>query len=149
MPRFETAHDFPFAVAPLFAFLLRPANRMALALPALHLQLLEGPEVLALGARVRLSARRWGLSREMLSEVTVFEVDALIVEEQRTGPFRAWTHTQRFAGLAEGRARLVDAIDYEPPGGMLGLILSAAAIKRELTASFAHRDRRLIELLGG
>src|SRR5437016_5175324 len=50
MPRFETAHDFPFAVAGVFDFLVRTGNRVALAPPGLHMRLVEGPEVLALGA---------------------------------------------------------------------------------------------------
>src|SRR5207248_11543672 len=122
-------------------------NRVALASPSLQMRLIEGPEVLAPGARVRLSARRWGMVRELVSEVTAFEVGALIVEEQREGPFAAWKHTQRFTAMPDGGSRRVDVVDYEAPGGMLGLMLSAAAIERELRASFEHRNGRLVELL--
>jgi ligand-binding SRPBCC domain-containing protein len=147
MPRFETAANFPFPVGRVFAYLLRPANRVALAPPQLQLRLIEGPEVLVVGARVTVQGRRWGLSRRLVSEVTALEADASIVEEQREGPFRAWRHAQRFEALPDGGARLLDAIDYEPPGGMLGLLLSAGAVECELAGAFAHRDRRLRELL--
>jgi ligand-binding SRPBCC domain-containing protein len=96
-----------------------------------------------------VQARRWGLSRRLTSEVTTLEPDALIVEEQRVGPFRAWKHTQRFEALPDGGTRLRDAIDYEPPGGLLGLTLTAPAVERELAGAFAHRNGKLVELLAG
>jgi ligand-binding SRPBCC domain-containing protein len=149
MPRFETEQRFSVPVGRVFGLLLRPATRVALAPPELQLRLVEAPEVLAAGARVVVQARRWGLSRRLASEVTALEPEALIVEEQRDGPFRAWKHTQRFEALADGGTRLRDAIDYEPPGGMLGLTLTAGAVEHELAGAFAHRNRKLAEMLAG
>ena len=149
MARFETEQRLSFPVGRVFGLLLRPATRVALAPPHLHLRLIEAPEVLVAGARVVVQARRWGLSRRLASEVTTLEPETLIVEEQRDGPFRVWKHTQRFEALPDGGTRLRDAIDYEPPGGLLGLTLTAGAVERELAGAFAHRNRKLTELLAG
>ena len=109
----------------------------------------EAPDELQLGSRLTVRGRRWGVTQRMVSEITAFEEGALIVEEQRQGPFRAWRHTQRFAPSADGGVRITDGIDYEPPGGVLGRLATAEAIRRELERAFAYRRERLAELLGG
>ena len=73
--------------------------------------------------------------------------DTLLVLEQRQGPFRKWVHTQRLEATADG-ARLSERVDYEPPGGLLGLTVTAAFLERELTALFAFRRAKLAQLLG-
>ncbi len=69
------------------------------------------------------------------------------MEEQRQGPFRSWRHVQRFAPSPDGGVRITDAIEYEPPGGVLGRLATAEAIRRELEGAFAYRRERLTELL--
>jgi hypothetical protein len=71
----------------------------------------------------------------------------VLIEEQRQGPFRRWIVTRRLEPLPDGGTRLNDAIDFEPPGGVLGLALRAETIERDLTWLFEHRGRALTELL--
>ena len=40
-----------------------------------------------------------------------------------------------------------DLIEYEPPGGMMGLILNEARIRSQLEEGFAHRQDELKYLL--
>ncbi len=148
MPRVESSVELPFPVGRLFAFLSRPADRIAVAPPDLNLQLVEAPEVLALGARVTVRVRSYGMSRLLVSEVTAFEADVRIVEEQRDGPFRAWTQTQSFTALDATTTRLADVVEFEPPTGLLGRFLSAASVERDLRAAFAFRDAALLQRLG-
>jgi ligand-binding SRPBCC domain-containing protein len=146
MPRFETAEWYAAAVGRAFDLFRRPAERVRLAPPELHLQLVEGPEVLHLGARVVVRGRRWGVTQRMETEATAFEPDALIAEEQRRGPFGRWSHVQRFTAEGAG-VRVADVIEYEPPGGVLGRLATAEAIAGELTRIFAYRRGRLTERL--
>ncbi len=148
MPTFEISECYPTTPARAFALFRRPAERVRLAPPELHLRLEEAPDELQLGSRLTVRGRRWGVTQRMVSEITAFEEAALIVEEQRRGPFRSWRHAQRFAPSPDG-VTITDAIEYEPPGGVLGRLATTEAIRRELERAFAYRRERLAELLGG
>lgn len=148
MPRFERTETYPSPPAKAFALFRRPAERIRMAPPDLHLKLEEGPTELQRGSRLTVRGRRWGVSQRMASEITALEEDALIVEEQCKGPFRSWKHTQRFEASPEGGVHIADLIEYEPPGGMLGLMATAEVIRGELERVFAYRRERLMELLG-
>ena len=108
MPLFEQSETYAAPPARAFALFRRTAERLRLAPPELHLQLVEGPAELRLGSRLTVRGRRWGVTQRMVSEITAFEEGALIVEEQRQGPFRSWKHTQRFEPNAGGGVRIVD-----------------------------------------
>jgi len=148
MPHFEATTTVRRPLTEVFDFLSRPANLIELTPPEFNVRLVEGPERLHLGARVVLHARRWGFTQPLVSEVTAFEPDRLIVDEQREGPFPKWVHTHLFETLPEG-TRLSDRIDFETPGGMLGFLLTPESIASELQDLAAYRERRLQELLEG
>src|SRR5262249_41163054 len=132
----------------VFDFFVRPANLLAASPPELHLRLDEAPERLCLGARVVVRGRRWGVPHRAVTEVTLFEPGVVFVEEQRDGPFRRWVPTPRFEG-AGGGGRVPDRIDFEPPGGILGLTVTAGFVPRDLEWAFEYRKKRLSEMLGG
>ena len=148
MPKFEHTESHPAPPARAFDLFRRPAERVRLAPPELHLHLVEGPTELQLGSRLTLRGRRWGVTQRMVSEITAFEDGVVIVEEQRQGPFRLWKHTQRFAPAADGRVHIIDVIEYDPPGGVLGRLATAEVIGRELDRLFSYRREKLTELLG-
>jgi ligand-binding SRPBCC domain-containing protein len=147
MPRFETSQDFAFPLERVFDVFTRPANLVRVMPPELHFQVLEAPERLALGSRVTVQGRRWGLGQRVTSAVTAFEAGVLFIQEQVAGPFRRWVHRHEFEALAEGGTRVREAIDFEPPGGVLGLQLTPAAVERELDRVFARRRKEWVELL--
>jgi ligand-binding SRPBCC domain-containing protein len=77
-------------------------------------------------------------------EVTGLERPCLLIEEQRQGPFRRWITTHRFEPINEGTL-LSLRVEFEPPGGILGLTVTEAFIRRELEWIFQHRAERLRE----
>lgn len=147
MPHFEAAITLRYPVAEVFDFLSHPAHWIELTPPEFNAHLEGAPEQLSLGARVVVQARRWGFTQRLVSEVTAFQPDQLIVDEQREGPFRKWVHTQRFEAIPGGTL-LSERIEFEPPDGMLGFLLTAESILSELQELFAYREERLPELLG-
>jgi ligand-binding SRPBCC domain-containing protein len=137
MPLFETSLVLARPVAEVFDFLARPANLVRCTPPELSMQVVEGPERLRLGARLTLQARRWGIQQTIVREITHFEPDGCFVEEQRQGPFSHWAHTRHFEAVPGG-CRLTDRIKFEPPGGMLGLLVNAETIERDLRWIFDY-----------
>ena len=99
--------------------------------------------------RVTVQTRRWGVAIRLTTEVTALEPNRLLVEEQRQGPFRRWIVTRTLEPLGGGRTRLAEAVEFDPPGGMLGLRATAVRIEAELGELFAHRNAQLAVLLGG
>src|SRR5579884_1284135 len=119
MPSFDAVQTVPRPLAEVFEFFLDPANLVRVSPPELHMRLVEGPPRLQLGSVIVLQGRRWGVPQRVVSAVTAFEPAASFVDEQRQGPFRRWRHVHRFEAAPEG-TRIVDHIDYDPPGGLLG-----------------------------
>lgn len=148
MPRFERTLVLRCPIRRVWEFLCRPANVVAVSPPELHMRLLEGPEVLSLGARIVVQMRRWGITQRLASEVTALVPESLLVDEQREGPFSKFAHTHRLEPVAEG-TRMVDQIDFEAPGGLLGLVVTAASIQSDLEWAFDCRSKKFRELLEG
>jgi ligand-binding SRPBCC domain-containing protein len=142
MAQVRNVLDIARPVSEVFDFLARPANLVQLAPAELQLELVKGPERLQLGAVLHWKARRLGISQDLVNEVIAFEEAALIDEQQRQGPFKRWRYLHCFEATDDG-TRLTEELNYEPPGGMLGLLVSAAAIQRDLDKLFAYREQQL------
>jgi ligand-binding SRPBCC domain-containing protein len=148
MPLFEAITFLSQPITEVFSFLSLPANLIEVTPPEFNLRVVEAPERLHRGARVVVQARRWGFAQRLVSEITAFEPDRLLVDEQREGPFAKWIHAHLLEAVPGG-TRMTDRIDFEAPGGMLGFLLTPQAITAELQEMFVYRERRFKELLGG
>lgn len=147
MPRFESVQWFPKPVDEVFDFFVQTANLVRISPPDLNLRLAAGPERVVLGSTIKLEGRRWGIAQRMRNEIVAYEPNVRFVDEQREGVFKSWRHAHEFAA-ADGGTQVTDRIDYEPPGGMLGLVVTAGMMERELRSMFEHRKKVLAELLG-
>lgn len=147
MATFESTQVFPVPLEDLFRFFRDPANLVRVSPPELHMQLVEAPEQLDVGSRIVLRGSRWGIPQRVVSEVTALTPLESFTDEQREGPFGKWVHSHRFERVPEG-TRVHDVIDYEPPGGLLGLFIPGRMIENDLRWIFAFRQRKLAELLG-
>lgn len=148
MALFQSTQVFPRPRDEVFAFFCRPANLIAVSPPELYMKLEEGPDLLQLGSRVVLRGRRWGISQRIVSEVTALAQGESFTDVQIEGPFRKFEHTHRFREVAGG-TEVLDQLEFEPPGGMLGLLVTVGRIEKDLTWIFEYRTRKLAELLGG
>lgn len=147
MPVFESSVELPRPVAEVFAFFADPHNLERVSPPDLHLRVVEGPERLSLGARIVVAGRRWGVPHRIVSEVTAFEPDQSFTDTQVEGLFRRWEHVHRFEAVPGG-TQVIDRIDYEPPGGMIGLMLKPGFFEEDLKRIYAYREEKLRELFG-
>jgi ligand-binding SRPBCC domain-containing protein len=147
MPVFEASQLLPRPIEEVFDFFRDPANLVRISPPELHMALVEGPPLIGLGSRVVLKGRRWGIPQRVVSEITAFDPPAAFADTQVEGPFRKWVHTHRFESVPGG-TRVGDRVEYEPPGGVLGLVARPALIQRDLQWIFEYRTKKLTELLG-
>lgn len=147
MPTFESSQSFPRPLAEVFEFFSVPANLTKVSPPDLHMKLVDGPDRLAQGARFTIHGRRWGIPQTIVSEVTRFDPPREFTDVQVKGPFGRWEHTHRFEEV-NGGCTVHDRIDFEPPRGLVGLVLNAAAIEKDLHWVFEFRRAKLEELFG-
>ncbi len=146
MPSITVRQLFAFPVATLFDFFRRPANMVLAAPPELQLQLIDAPEVVEVGSRIVVQVRRWGLSQRIVTEVVDLVDNERIVQEQCQGPFRSLRREQRL-GESNGETEVVEEITFEPPGGMLGLVMTATRVEDEFRAALAYREGKVKEYL--
>jgi ligand-binding SRPBCC domain-containing protein len=147
MSRYSSSLDLPGAVAEVFAFFTRPANLLALAPRELQATLVEAPEILQIGAHITWQLRRWGMRQTIIYEVTTLVENVLVVLEQRQGPLALWTQQLHFEAISGG-TRLREEIEYEPPRGLLGRLVTEAAVRQDLDSLGAYRARQLGTLYG-
>jgi ligand-binding SRPBCC domain-containing protein len=146
MPVFEAETFLACPPDKVFDFLIRPANLALVSPPGLHLRLLDGPERLALGARITVQGSKFGIPQKITSEVTAFEEGVSFTDAQVQGPFQRFVHTHRVEP-SPGGTRMLDRFDFEAPGGLVGLILTDNRIRQDLEAVAAFRTKRFKELL--
>ena len=147
MPHYTATLIVDCPVADLFAFFSKPKNLVQLAPPEMNLELVTAPEIMHGGARLVWKGRRWGISQQIIQEVTKFEQEKLIALEQKQGPFARWLHAHHFEGT-DISTTIVEKIDFEPPGGMLGFLVTANTIRKDLDKLTAYREKRLKEIFG-
>ncbi len=145
MPHYTATLEMSRPVAEVFQFLCTTKNLVMLAPEDLNLELLSAPDVLILGSLLTWKGRRWGISQQVIQEVATFELDKRITIEQKKGPFAKWVHAHQFVATEAGTL-LHDKIDFEPPGGLLGHMITANSIQKDLEKLFAHRQKKLKEI---
>lgn len=146
MAQFELAVTLGCSVETAFEFLLRPANIERISPPDVGLQFLNPPERVEHGSRVAFEVSGFGAVQRLVHEIVELKAPDRFTERQIDGPLKAWRHEHLFEQNGGGVV-VIDRIEFEPPGGMLGLLLTERRILSHLEDSFAHRHRRLKELL--
>ena len=136
----------PVSADRLRAFLGRTANLPQISDPALELEILSAPEIVTLGQRIEFRITAYGFKQRATHEyVTVEELQ--IIENQIDGPLRAWRHHQQIEVVGTDECRLTDRIEFEPPGGMLGFLLTEAKVKDSILDGMQIRYESLVDLI--
>ena len=162
--RFTTSQWVPFPIERVFAFFCDPANLPRL-MPDWQRARIDKADIVApvpagsnpnaagQGSRLTITFRILPfvpLRLTWLALISAFVWNDHFCDEQTRGPLAYWKHCHHIAAeTREGTAGSVvtDELAYELPFGPLGDLANAIAIRFQMQATFAFRQRRLLELL--
>lgn len=147
MAVYETRVALPVPQKTVFGFLARPANLAKLAPGDVGLTIVNAPETLSLGSQLEFKIQAFGQVLNFLHEITAFEEHSQIVEKQVKGFFGRWLQEQRISTDANGEAQVDVRVDFDPPGGLLGLLVTKGKLLEYLEDGFEHRHEAMRKIL--
>jgi ligand-binding SRPBCC domain-containing protein len=147
MPLVEASVSIRCPVERAFDFLTLSENFAKIVPPDLQLRVVQSPGRLALGSRFEVQIMGFGMPQNVIYEITEFVHPHRFEETQVKGPLGRYVHAHAFATQEDGTIQVSDRIDFEPPGGMLGFLLTADRLKSSLEQGLTHRHRELKRLL--
>lgn len=143
MESFEARIELPCTVEQVFDLVARPEGIKKISPPEMGLYFTNSPERYALGTKVEFKVQAMGLVREITHEVTAFNDPTSFIEEQISGPFQHWVHEHIFESREDGGCVAIDRIQFLPPGGVAGMIMTASKILANLEDGFDYRHEQL------
>jgi ligand-binding SRPBCC domain-containing protein len=127
----------------VFKFFSRAENLEALTPPWLRFSILSpGPIAMKAGTRIRYRVRLHGIPMRWESEITIWEPLYRFVDEQRSGPYRRWTHEHQFLEH-DGGTKVWDTVQYSVVGGLL---VNRLFVATDLDRIFEFRRQKVAEI---
>lgn len=122
-----------------FEYLRRPANFLKmLPADAAHNLDVKLPQIMDVGEQLEFHVKAFGMSIQIVHDVTAVSLHERIAVQQSKGPFKAWIHEQKFTDTSNGETLLTNTIQFLPPGGMLGFVVTKKAIHSNLEQWIHH-----------
>jgi len=115
----------------------------AIAPPDLDMVFVNAPEVIELGSKLVFKVRGFGIVQEFEHEVVSFEPQLSFREKMLRGPLPKWTHDYILEPADNDLVVLINRIEFEPPGGMLGMIVTEQRVRDQLQEGHHHRSAAL------
>lgn len=143
MAVFESRTDLPCTIERAFDFITRPSNMQAIAPPEMDMVFVTAPEVIALGSKLVFKVRGFGIVQEFEHEIVEFQHQKSFREKMLRGPLPKWTHDYILEPAANDLVVLINRIEFEPPGGLLGMIVTEQRVREQLQEGHAHRSAAL------
>ncbi len=98
--------------------------------------------LIGLGETVTWRAKHFGITWRMTSQITELERPLRFVDEQQSGPFRAFRHEHVFEATADG-TRMTDHITFDAPFGPLGDLVERLILRSYLPKLIVERNQYL------
>ena len=143
MGQFSLSANFECAPATMRDYLGTVSNFSLIT--DLEIEILEAPEFVTAGEEISFSIVTGGF-RQVLKHRWTKVTDSQIIAEQVMGPAQSWEYTQTISPAAGG-CLLQEQILFEPPGGMLGVMVTEVNIMESLRTGTAIRHQLLAEQL--
>ncbi|WP_104181290.1 SRPBCC family protein [Arthrobacter sp. B0490] len=95
------------------------------------------------GEQVTWRAWHFGLPIRMTSVISEFDAPHRFVDEQLSGPFRAFRHVHEFSA-SDGVTTMTDRIEFSAPFGVAGMAAERAFLRPYLRHLIGVRNRFLV-----
>jgi ligand-binding SRPBCC domain-containing protein len=130
----------------VFAFFEKPENLSRITPPWLQFRILTpSPVEMKIGTVIDYTISLLGVPIRWRTLITTYQPPERFVDEQVRGPYALWHHTHSFIRTEEG-TRMVDAIRYAVPGGILGTMAHRWFVRRQLKTIFDYREKVISEI---
>lgn len=149
MAVFETSLVLNVSREKAFEFLIQPANHERISPPELGLKFVNPPAELAMGIQFEVKIQAWGMVRHSTHEITEFERPLVYIERQIKGPLKSYQHEHRFDVNPDGQVVILDRIEFTPPGGLTGMLVTESKLMESFEDGFFYRHQQLKKLLEG
>ena len=146
MPSFEVSLTLPCQPETVFDYLLKPLNLLKISHPDMGLRFIDVPEVLELGSRMEFEITGYGPPQRLVHKIVEFERPRRITEKQVKGPLKHWVHEHIFEPVDSAAVTVIDRIEFKPPGGLVGIVVTESKIRTSLDQGFQHQHRELQKL---
>ena len=139
---FLSQQDVPRPRAEIFAFFSNPANLELLTPTWLQFRILT-PEPLPRGegALFEYQLKVRGLPLRWRTLIETWQEGERFSDRQVLGPCALWHHTHLFQDLPEGGTRIIDRVRYRAPFGILGRVVTALYLRRDIARIFEYRKK--------
>lgn len=143
----ERTQVVPQELEQAFAFFADARNLERITPAWLNFRIVEAPERMERGARLRYRLKLFGVPIRWRTEITEWDPPAGFVDVQRRGPFKTWEHTHRLRAV-EGGTEIHDRVRYALFLGPLGALIRLALVRGWVEGIFDHRARVMVGELG-
>lgn len=123
----------------VFAFFEKPENLEVITPPWMKFKIKTPlPLIMKIGAEFDYKIILLGIPLKWKTIITEYEPPYKFIDEQKKGPYKLWVHTHTFEAVGD-KTKIIDSVDYNLSGGMLGGIINKIYISRNLKAIFDYR----------
>lgn len=129
-----------------FAFFSDARNLETITPPWLRFRIVEAPDELRQGARLRYRLRLFGIPIRWRTEIVSWDPPNGFVDVQRRGPFRLWEHTHELRAVPGG-TEISDRIRYRLFFGPVGALVQRLLVGGWVEGIFDFRAERVPGLL--
>jgi ligand-binding SRPBCC domain-containing protein len=145
----ERSQLLPRPRAEVFAFFGNARNLEVITPDFLRFEILPPvPAQMAEGVLIDYRLSLFGVPFRWRTRIAAWVPEIRFVDVQVRGPYARWHHTHTFEDVPGG-TMVGDRVEYRLPLGPLGEIAHPVLVRRTLERIFDHRQRRVLDLLGG
>ncbi|QDU17592.1 hypothetical protein CA11_54350 [Gimesia maris] len=146
MASFEASVQLNATPQEMFDFLIDTENILKISPPDTGLSFTKKPDKLYKGAILEFQIQGFGKVQEGTHEIIVFEEPTLFTEKQISGPLKSYTHEHHIVPAGENQITLIDRLEFEPPGGLLGFLITETKLLDLFDEGFYQRHQTLKKL---
>lgn len=153
-PRYQliARSELAAPIEQVFPFFAAAENLQLLTPPAMRFHI-ESPRPIAMRAQavIDYSLAILGVPAKWRTVIEKWQPpkgdEALFVDAQTRGPYRAWWHEHHFHGEGD-KTVMEDVVSYAPPLGPLGAIANRLLVERQLRRIFGYRAAMIRQRFG-